>query len=212
MIYLDRWVLDIIRPAIKAPVISATPKNCSAQKERSRQKTKAKMTNRRISLLYRLQYQSKNLKNRYPNKAQTAKNAKIFPNTKKTFTLGSAMLVITVSAIIPRISSMMAAPRMALPALVLSLPISLSVSTVILTEVAVKITPIKIFCSSCSCVMSVKLPLLLKRAIKPNPKTIGTITPRHAIIRDALPDRFRSFISVSNPAVNINTITPSSDN
>ena len=47
-----------------------------------------------------------------------------------------------VNAIIPRTSSITAAPR--IPASVLSFPISRSVSTVILTEVAVRITPINI--------------------------------------------------------------------
>ena len=49
-----------------------------------------------------------------------------------------------VNAIIPRTSSITAAPRIAFPASVLSFPISRSVSTVILTEVAVRITPINI--------------------------------------------------------------------
>ena len=42
---------------------------------------------------------------------------------------------------IPRISSMIAAPRMALPALVESLPSSFRVSTVIETDVAVVLLP-----------------------------------------------------------------------
>ena len=63
------------------------------------------------------------------------------------FTLSSAMLITTVRAMMPRISSMIAAPSIALPARVESLPISFSVSTVILTEVAVRMMPMKIFWS-----------------------------------------------------------------
>ena len=59
--------------------------------------------------------------------------------------VGSARLVTTVRAIIPRISSMRAAPIIAFPALVDSLPSSLSVSTVMLTDVAVSIMPMNIF-------------------------------------------------------------------
>ncbi len=54
--------------------------------------------------------------------------------------------VIRVNAMIPRISSMIAAPRMALPALVESLPSSFRVSTVIETDVAVSTTPMKRCC------------------------------------------------------------------
>ena len=82
----------------------------------------------------------------YPPTPIKTKNPRIFPNTSHTFTDESARLVITVRAMIPRISSIMAAPKMAFPALVFNLPISFKVSTEILTEVAVKITPMKTFC------------------------------------------------------------------
>ena len=62
------------------------------------------------------------------------------------FTLSSAILVTIVSAIIPRISSIIAAPSIAFPERVFNFPSSFNVSTVILTDVAVRITPIKIFC------------------------------------------------------------------
>ena len=55
------------------------------------------------------------------------------------------MLVMIVRAMIPSTSSMMAAPRMALPEWVFSFPSSFKVSTVMLTEVAVKMTPMNIF-------------------------------------------------------------------
>ena len=51
-----------------------------------------------------------------------------------------------VNATIPKISSIKAAPRMALPLGVDSFPISFSVSTEMLTEVAVSMTPINMFC------------------------------------------------------------------
>ena len=56
----------------------------------------------------------------------------------------SAKLVTIVRAMIPKISSIMAAPRIAFPDLVFNLPNSFKVSTVILTEVAVKILTVKI--------------------------------------------------------------------
>ena len=77
--------------------------------------------------------------------AAKTKKATILSSTIPIRTDVSARLVIKVRATIPRISSMIAAPRMAFPARVFSLPISLSVSTVMLTDVAVKITPINIF-------------------------------------------------------------------
>ena len=46
-----------------------------------------------------------------------------------------------VNATIPKISSIIAAPKIAFPAFVFSFPISFKVSTEILTEVAVKIRP-----------------------------------------------------------------------
>ena len=48
-----------------------------------------------------------------------------------------------VSTIIPRISSITAAPRMVVPTLPFKRPSSRNVSTVILTDVAVSTTPIK---------------------------------------------------------------------
>ena len=112
-------------------------------------------------------------------------------------------------AMIPKISSMTAAPRIALPARVFSLPISLSVSTEMLTEVAVRITPTKIFCriTILSGVPSVGW---LKKYVSAKPPRRGTITPIKAITKEALPVFFSSLISVSKPAVNIRMITPSS--
>ena len=74
------------------------------------------------------------------------KKATIFSRTIATFTEESARLVTIVRATMPKMSSIIAAPKIAFPARVLSLPISFKVSTEILTEVAVRIMPIKIFC------------------------------------------------------------------
>ena len=51
----------------------------------------------------------------------------------------SAKLVMIVNATIPKISSIIAAPKIAFPAFVFSFPISFKVSTEILTDVAVRI-------------------------------------------------------------------------
>ena len=57
----------------------------------------------------------------------------------------SEALVIRVSRISPRISSIRAAPKMALPERVDSLPISFRVSTLMETEVAVNTVPTNMF-------------------------------------------------------------------
>ena len=80
-----------------------------------------------------------------PPTPDNRKNAAIFNSTVTRFTLESAMLVMIVRAMMPSTSSMMAAPRMALPEWVFSFPSSFKVSTVMLTEVAVKMTPMNIF-------------------------------------------------------------------
>ena len=61
----------------------------------------------------------------------------------------SLALIKTVRATIPIISSIIAAPTIVVPDLVLSLPVSLRVSTEIVTDVAIKMTPINIYSSSC---------------------------------------------------------------
>ena len=109
----------------------------------------------------------------------------------------------------PKISSMMAAPKIALPARVFNFPSSFNVSTVILTDVAVRIIPIKIFCNSGAAVAS-EIPPLLNIEARANPPARGIIIPRIAITIEAFPVFFNSLISVSSPAVNIKTITPSS--
>ena len=76
------------------------------------------------------------------------KKPTIFSNTMEILTDSSAILVINVSAMIPRISSITAAPRIALPERVFNFPSSFRVSTVILTDVAVRITPINTFCKN----------------------------------------------------------------
>lgn len=76
-----------------------------------------------------------------PTTSTNTKNAAMRPNTSSGWTVGSVKPVSTVSTTMPRISSMTAAPRIAVPTLLLSLPISRRVSTVIETEVAVSTTP-----------------------------------------------------------------------
>ena len=118
--------------------------------------------------------------------------------------------MIRVNAMIPRISSMIAAPRMALPALVESLPSSFRVSTVIETDVAVSTTPMKRCCRNGEQASLSPLPTPIAAA-SPSPPNSGTITPRRAIMNDALPVFLSSLTSVVSPAVNISTITPISD-
>ena len=105
----------------------------------------------------------------------------------------------------------MAAPKIALPEWVFNLPISFKVSTVMLTEVAVSITPINAFWSTTLHEASESItPGLLKKYATANPPIIGMITPQSAITNAAFPLFFSSLISVSSPAQNISTITPSS--
>jgi len=148
----------------------------------------------------------------YPPTPTNTKKPMIFTNTIATLTLGSARLVITVKAIIPRISSITAAPRIAFPAFVFSFPISFKVSTEILTLVAVKITPMKKFWSV---VLAVAVDSIIPGRLKihaiPYPPTRGINTPISAMIKDAFPVLFNSPISVSSPAQNISTITPISE-
>ena len=139
------------------------------------------------------------------------KNAATFPRTTAIWTEGSAILVMTVSATIPRMSSMIAAPRIALPVCVFSFPSSFNVSTVMLTEVAVNTTPINMFCSKTLHDASDSIiPGLLKNQAAKKPPAIGRKTPQKAITTAAFPLFFNSLISVSSPALNIRTITPSS--
>jgi len=116
------------------------------------------------------------------------------------------MLVTMVKAIRPSTSSIKAAARMVLPTTVDSLPISLRVSTVMETEVAVNTTPIKIFCIS-----ALAEPLSLKKAASTAPPSKGISTPHKATINPVLPVCLRSSRLVPNPAVNIMTMTPSSE-
>ena len=70
--------------------------------------------------------------------------------TSPSLTDWSEALVIKVSRISPRMSSISAAPRIALPDRVESLPISLRVSTLIETEVAVRMVPTNMFSQNTS--------------------------------------------------------------
>ena len=133
----------------------------------------------------------------------TAKKAAIFPSTTHTLAPPPPRLVMTVRPMMPNTSSMMAAPRMALPERVESRPISFRVSTVILTEVAVSTTPINTFWRKASGPR-------LKAAARAKPPARGTSTPMRAMTKAAFPDRLSSPRSVSSPALNMSTMTPSS--
>ena len=77
---------------------------------------------------------------------------------------------------------------MAFPECVFNLPSSFKVSTVILTEVAVNITPINAFCKKRLHGASESItPGRLKKYATANPPIIGTITPKSAITSDAFP-------------------------
>lgn len=107
-------------------------------------------------------------------------------STVHIFTPSPARLVTTVSAIIPRISSISAAPRIAFPARVESFPSSLRVSTVIETEVAVRTIPIKINWRVLEVGRLSFAPILNAHA-SPKPPARGTRTPSRAIRKDAFP-------------------------
>lgn len=74
--------------------------------------------------------------------AQT-KNNRVEMPTFRGFEAGSLNPITTVSTIIPITSSMIAAFRIVVPTSVFSLPNSFRACTVMLTDVAVSITPIK---------------------------------------------------------------------
>ena len=118
-----------------------------------------------------------------------------------------AKLQTSVKAMRPSTSSMSAAARIVLPTLVSSFFISLSVSTVMLTDVAVRMVPMKIF--SMKPVLSMS-PASSAPQASAVPMRNGTTTPRTATIKPALPLCLSSLMSVPIPAENISTMTPSS--
>ncbi len=110
---------------------------------------------------------------------------------------GEVTPVITVNTIIPKMSSIIAAPNIDVPTFPFNFPISFNVSTEILTDVAVKITPTKH-------PFNKSIPVIAEER-KNNKYTIvppknGTITPIKAMIKEAFPVFFNSSNSVSNPA------------
>ena len=109
-----------------------------------------------------------------------------------------------VKAMIPKTSSITAAAKIAFPLSVFIAPISFKVSTVIPTEVAVKITPKNKFSIQASGPTLYIMPIAY-------PIARGTKTPNTAITNAFKPAFFRSVILVSRPAPNIKTITPISD-
>ena len=108
----------------------------------------------------------------------------------------------------PITSSIIAADKITVPTLPLSLPISFSVSTVMPTLVAAKITPINTASSiSVLSAASAEKPPRNGTASK-NPPTTGTRTPPNAMRVAFSPERFSSFTSVSSPAENRISTTP----
>ena len=101
---------------------------------------------------------------------------------------------------------------MAFPDAVFSFPISCNVSTVILTDVAVKTTPTNTawINNELSGLASIQ-PSSKNQYVNAPPPISGAITPNTAIINDAFPHFLSSLMSVSRPAQNIRTITPISD-
>ena len=85
---------------------------------------------------------------------------------------------------------MIAAPRIAVPTLPFKCPISCNASTVILTEVAVRITPIKID-------SMILFPYITDKTA---PMISGINTPHNAMTNAGIPLFFNSSISVSRPA------------
>lgn len=77
-----------------------------------------------------------------PTRAINTKNSAMRMKTSAGRLSGSVKPVMTVRIMMPRMSSMTAAPRIAVPTLPRRRPISRRVSTVIETEVAVSTTPI----------------------------------------------------------------------
>ena len=118
-----------------------------------------------------------------------------------------ARLQTSVRAIRPSTSSMSAAAKIVLPTLVSSFFISLSVSTVMLTDVAVRMVPMKMFSIKPVLSMSPSSSAPHASAV---PIRNGTITPRTATMKPALPLCLSSLTSVPIPAENISTMTPSS--
>ena len=78
------------------------------------------------------------------NSNKNKKNSKILISTvAMPLSFGEVTPVITVNTIIPKMSSIIAAPNIDVPTFPFNFPISFNVSTEILTDVAVKITPTK---------------------------------------------------------------------
>ena len=112
-----------------------------------------------------------------------------------------------VRAIRPSTSSIRAAARMVLPTLVSSRPISFRVSTVMLTEVAVRMVPRNTSSSSVAPGSQPTCPAIQPKAV---PMAWGTSTPHRATKNPDFPASFKSRRLVPIPAVNRITITPSS--
>ena len=125
--YSDFLLLEIISPAINAPVISATPNTSSAINDNNKHITKDVIANLLTSPLYLSAHILKTFLKIIANIIVKIKNNIILIKTKYIFTDVSARLVIIVKIIIPNISSIKAAPSIVFPALEFKLPSSFSV-------------------------------------------------------------------------------------
>ena len=181
----------------------ATPKNSSEIKAYSRQMEKVTMIYRRLSPEEWLNHLVAMTWSPMPPTKLTPKNMATLNSTTGTLPPSPAREVVMVSTTMPSTSSMMAAPRMVLPTLVDNLPSSRRVSTEMLTDVAVRMTPMNAFCQKFSAPRS-------KSQAAPKPMTSGAITPMAATSREARPERFSPSMSVPRPALNMMMMTPSS--
>ena len=124
------------------------------------------------------------------------------------FTEASRKPIAIDNTTMPITSSMIAADRITVPTLPLSLPISFSVSTVMPTLVAARITPINTASSiSVLSAASAENPPKKGTASK-NPPATGTSTPPNAMSVAFSPERLSSLTSVSKPAENRISTTP----
>ena len=137
---------------------------------------------------------------RSPTAIAAIKKSTVIKSVIHGFTVASLNPIAIESTTIPITSSIIAAERIMVPTFPLSLPISLSVSTVMPTLVAASMTPMKTASSIKDLsAESAENPPRKGTATK-KPPTMGTITPPKAISVANSPERLSSLISVSRPA------------
>ena len=142
-----------------------------------------------------------------PTTMAAAKKAMVIKIVIQGLAVGSLNPITMERTTMPMTSSIMAADRMVVPTLPLSFPISLSVSTVIPTLVAARMTPTNTASKRIAESDSAEKPPRKGTAIR-NPSPIGTMTPPHAMSVAVSPERFSSPTSVSRPAEKSMRTTP----